>query len=136
MRIADFRGGRGRTATESEARFSRAFLIVSVLALVTLVGSPWRVRALTNRFVSTSGNDLGGINDCTNSSQPCKTIQNAVNHSGSGDLIQLGPGTYFENVTVSFQNVTIQGDATSGSTVNGNNSDQVFRFVDSVSTLN
>jgi hypothetical protein len=82
-------------------------------------------RAQTNRFVSTSGNDQGGSNDCSNSGQPCATIQNAVNHSGGGDEIDLGPGTYVENVTVS-QSVTIRGDAGTGSTVDGNNVGSTF----------
>jgi len=67
---------------------------------------------------------MGGTNDCTNTGQPCATIQNAINHSGPGDVIELGPGNYVENVTVD-QNVTIQGDPT-GSTVDGNQSGPVF----------
>jgi hypothetical protein len=84
--------------------------------------------------VSTSGNDSGGTNDCTSPSSPCKTIQNAVNHSSTGDLIELGPGTYFENVAVS-QSVTIQGDSISGSTVNGNNAASVFTVGSVTATL-
>src|SRR5262249_32413233 len=98
---------------------------LTLAVLLALGPQAWRARALTNRFVSTSGNDMGGTNDCTNSGQPCATIQNAINHSGSGDLIQLGPGTFFENVIVN-QNVTIQGDGAVGSTVNGNNAGSVF----------
>jgi hypothetical protein len=55
---------------------------------------------------------------------PCATIQHAVDQSSTGDVIQLGPGTYKENVSVS-QNVTIQGDPT-GSTVDGNQTQPVF----------
>jgi hypothetical protein len=94
-------------------------------AMVIVAANDWRVRAQTNRFVSTSGDDQGGGNDCSNSGQPCKTIQNAVNHSGGGDEIDLGPGTYVENVTVS-QSVTIRGDAGAGSTVDGNHAGSVL----------
>src|SRR5262245_8503623 len=105
-----------------------AIRIIGGLALVMLVvfgPQPRRAQALTNRFVSTSGNDSSGTNDCTNSGQPCKTIQNEIDHSGAGDLIKLGSGTYVENVEVS-QNVTVQGDGTTGSTVNGNESSSLF----------
>ncbi|MGH9762976.1 MAG: choice-of-anchor Q domain-containing protein, partial [Blastocatellia bacterium] len=53
------------------------------------------------------------------------TIQQAVNQAGPGDLIELGPGTYTENVTVN-QSVTMLGDAFNGSTVNGNGAGPVF----------
>src|SRR5262249_12962779 len=57
---------------------------------------------------------------------PCKTIQQAVNQSGSGDLIELVGGTYTENVTVN-QSVTIQPlDAFSPVTVNGGGTGPVF----------
>jgi hypothetical protein len=86
------------------------------LVLVALVGGQWRSRAATNRFVAVGGSDMG--NDCTLQGNPCATIQHAINQSTSGDVILLGPGTYTENVTVG-QNVTIQGAAAAGSTVNG-----------------
>src|SRR5215470_5419862 len=114
-------------STRPPADAGMVIRIVAGLALVAVVafGPQTRhARAITNRFVSTSGNDMGGTNDCTNTGQPCATIQNAINHSGPGDVIELGPGNYVENVTVD-QNVTIQGDPT-GSTVDGNQSGPVF----------
>jgi len=105
-----------------------AIRIIGGLVLVLLVAfgpQARRARALTIRFVSTTGNDSGGHNDCTNSGQPCKTIQNAADQSNSGDLIELAPGIYTENVEVT-QNVTIQGDLVTGSTVNGNEAGSVF----------
>ncbi|MGH9764825.1 MAG: HYR domain-containing protein [Blastocatellia bacterium] len=104
---------------------TRAGILIVFAAMVIAAGNNWRARAQTNRFVSTSGNDQGGSNDCSNSGQPCATIQNAINHSGGGDEIDLGPGTYTENVTVS-QSVTIRGDAVTGSIVDGNHAESVF----------
>ncbi|MGH9760158.1 MAG: choice-of-anchor Q domain-containing protein, partial [Blastocatellia bacterium] len=55
-----------------------------------------------------------------------------MNHSGVGDLIQMGPGTYFENVSIvgatltQEDQLTLQGDLTTGSTVNGNGAGPVF----------
>src|SRR5215470_13883407 len=115
-------------STRPPADAGMVIRIVAGLALVAVVafGPQTRhARAITNRFVSTSGNDMGGTNDCTNSGQPCATIQNAINHSVTGDFIQLGPGTFFEDVIVN-QNVTIQGDSTVGTTVNGSNAGSVF----------
>ena len=94
------------------------------------------VHAQQTRLVSPFGDDLGGTNDCTSPDQPCKTIQQAVNQSGADDLIELGPGTYFENVDVT-QSVTIQGDLFTGSTVNGGGANPVFDVESSLTvTLN
>ena len=104
----------------------RALAGLALVSMVVLAGNNWRARAQNDRFVSPFGDDLGGSNDCSSPDQPCKTIQQAINQSGSGDLIELGPGTYMENVTVN-QSVTILGDTFSGgSTVNGTATGPVF----------
>jgi hypothetical protein len=97
------------------------------LAAVAAIGPHgWKARAADpTRLVSPFGDDQSGANDCTSPDLPCKTIQQAVNQSGSGDLIELAPGTYTENVTVN-QSVTIQGDFINSSIVNGNASGSVF----------
>ena len=110
----------------------RCLLALGMTALFSLGVQNWRVRAQTSRFVSTSGNDQGGGNDCSSGGQPCKTIQNAINHSGGGDEISLGPGTYVENLIVS-QSVTIRGDSATGSTVDGNHGGSVFIINNGVS---
>ena len=106
-----------------------------VLGLAALVAaSSWPVQAATDRFVAAGGSDTS--NDCSNSGTPCATIQHAIGQAGSGDTITLGPGTYFENVTVS-RSVTIQGDGTTGSTVNGSGAGTVFIINDATTvTLN
>src|SRR5260370_5059792 len=113
-----------KVAGRKPAWLTWCLLGLAVAALLT-VGNNWGARAFTSRFVSPFGDDMGGTNDCSSPDTPCKTIQNAVNQSGSGDLIELAPGTYTENVTVS-QNVTIQGDAFNPSTVNGGAAGPVF----------
>ena len=99
--------------------------LLTLLALMSLpsILGPTGSRAATNRFVAVGGSDTS--NDCSNSGNPCATIQHAINQSTSGDIIELGPGTYMENVTVN-QSVTIRGDAINPSTVNGNNASPVF----------
>ena len=50
------------------------------------------------RFVDDSGSDVA--NDCVNASAPCQTIQRAIDLACSGDTVNVGAGTYRENVTV------------------------------------
>jgi hypothetical protein len=100
-----------------------------IIALTTAGASRWPVAAAVNRFVLVTGSDTNfdkSPNDCTDPEAPCATIQHAINVSTAGDLIFLGPGTYFENVTVT-ADITVQGDGTGGSTVNGSDLDTVFR---------
>jgi hypothetical protein len=106
----------------------------AALASVVAVSPHIRpVHAQTARFVAVTGDDQGGANDCSNSAQPCATIQNAVNHTNIGDLVNIGPGTYFENVTIFGaiagmppDDVTFQGDLSTGTIVNGNGTAPVF----------
>jgi hypothetical protein len=103
----------------------------ALAALVTVAPQIRPVHAQTARFVAVTGDDQGGANDCSNAGQPCATIQNAVNHTNVGDLINIGPGTYFESVSVvgsSFppNDVTFQGDLSTGTIVNGNGAGPVF----------
>lgn len=107
----------------------RAALGVAIAVIPHVISA----QAQTSRYVTAvGGSDSGGSNDCTNPGQPCATIQNAVDHSGVGDLILLGPGTYFENVSIAGptltqkDQLTFQGDLITGSTVNGNGAGPVF----------
>src|SRR3984893_18401101 len=104
-----------------------ACLALGLTLLVSVAGNNWPVRAATNRFVAVGGNDTS--NDCSNAGSPCATIQHAVDQSASGDTINVAAGTYFENVTVG-QTVTILGDGTTGSTVNGGNVNPVFTIIE------
>jgi len=78
----------------------RVFLIL--LALLVL---PFTVAAksgiqsplATDRYVSPTGEDIGG---CTNPANPCQTITYARQQSASGDTIHLAPGEYFEIVSL------------------------------------
>jgi parallel beta-helix repeat protein len=56
-----------------------------------------------NRYVATSGSNAGG-NTCTNSGNPCRTIQYAINISTNGDNIyvvpQATPQIFYEYLTM------------------------------------
>jgi hypothetical protein len=83
------------TGRHRQRRTSAILRILVGMALACLVIGVPRIRGVhaeTTRFVAAvGGTDLGGTNDCSNPGQPCATIQNAVNHSGVGDVISLGP---------------------------------------------
>ncbi len=61
-----------------------------------------------DRFVTTTGDDDFGLNDCSNIGSPCFTIQNAINQSSVGDVIQVSAGIYRENLVIT-QSVSLQG---------------------------
>jgi hypothetical protein len=67
----------------------------------------------SNYFVDPAGNDL---NSCTapGGAMACKTVQGAINKTGSGDVINVAAGTYAELITVTDRsNLTIFGAGTS-----------------------
>src|SRR5262249_54567932 len=105
--------------------FRLSLLTLLIAVLVAAPGTSRRSRAATNRFVAVGGSDMN--NDCSNMAGPCATIPHAISQGASGDVINLGPGNNVEHVIVS-QSVTIQGDDTSGSTVDGHNDGRVFRI--------
>ena len=57
--------------------------------------------------------------------QEYPTIQAAVNAAGAGDIIEVGSGTYPENVIVN-KTVTIKGDSATTTIVDGGGKDMVF----------
>jgi hypothetical protein len=114
------------------ARGRRAWVASAILgfalaAIVIVGGGSWRVRAATSRFVATTGNDTA--NDCSNPGSPCATIQHATDQAASGDTINVAAGTYLENVSItSGKTLTIQGDVTAGTIVDGQQKDTVFLY--------
>lgn len=62
----------------------------------------------TERYVdAVRGDDEG--NDCTNSGNPCQTIKHAVEAADAGEVINIYPGTYRENITGLEKSLTFQG---------------------------
>jgi len=59
--------------------------------------------------------------------QEYPTIQAAVNAAGAGDIIEVGSGTYLENVIVN-KTVTIKGDSATTTIVDGSGKDMVFNI--------
>ena len=133
--------GSKRHSSQMKARASRWWIMPVLLACVLAAvvawgGKHWPVKAAENRLVIAMGGTDGDGNDCTSPDMPCATIQYALSQSSAGDLIVLGPGTYFENVTVGVD-VTIQGDGTTGSIIDGGAAASVVTISPGVtSTLN
>jgi predicted outer membrane repeat protein len=84
-----------QNAVSTLTRFMGALLIVMLLLAGTTV-LPAAAIAGTNRYVATSGNDSG---NCTDSSNPCKTITYAISQASSNDEIYISAGTYAENLS-------------------------------------
>ncbi len=59
--------------------------------------------------------------------QQYPTIQAAVNAAGTGDIIEVDAGTYLENVIVN-ETVTIKGDSSTSTVVDGGSNDVVFNI--------
>jgi hypothetical protein len=75
--------------------------------LVSLAfGSGAASAAPASRYVATGGIDTG--NDCVEPTQPCATIQHAINEASIADTIQVAAGTYAEDVTIP-KSVTLLG---------------------------
>jgi hypothetical protein len=70
-----------------------ALALASVLVLLWLLGGPQLIQAAAStRYVATTGNDSS--NGCTNNSNPCRTVQYAVDQAASGDAILVATGVY------------------------------------------
>ena len=65
-------------------------MVVAVAALLVLAGDPARAQSST-RYVATTGTDSS---NCTNLSNPCATVQYAVDQAASDDVIKVATGVY------------------------------------------
>lgn len=61
-----------------------------------------------NRYVSPTGDDAGGANNCSNSGTPCLTIAHAITQSIANDIVHLAAGNYNENITINVD-ITLSG---------------------------
>lgn len=71
----------------------------------------------TDRYVAVDG---GGSDDgsCTNSENPCVTIQHAVTNATGGDTIYVAAGTYNESISI-LKTITLIGEARSTTIIDG-----------------
>ncbi len=74
---------------------------IAWVALVLFFFTLTKASATTSeRFVSTNGRDINPsgppfiINDCTSNSNPCQTIQHAIDYAGPNDTIYVASGVY------------------------------------------
>ncbi len=77
--------------------FGVAVLILALIALPVLA-APATAPQTATRFVAITGGDAG--NDCLDPDLPCRTIQRAIDVSGTSDTILVAQGTYVENLSI------------------------------------
>jgi predicted outer membrane repeat protein len=81
-------------------------------------------RAAGPWYVLPTGND--DENDCLSWGAPCATIAGALGKASSGDTINVGAGTYVENVYIT-QDITLLGAGAASTFVDGGNAGPTLR---------
>ncbi len=101
-----------------------------LLAIIFVAGIHYTLAApqASTRYVDPNGVDNG---DCTNSAEPCQTIDYARQQSGATDTIQLSAGTFHENVSF-FTDLDIVGAGTKETVVDGGQNGRVFYIINGV----
>ncbi len=120
-------------------RSALKLLVASVLlallgAVFVGVAAPAGATTPPTLYVATTGNDTS--NTCQTQSAPCATISHAVSVAVSGETIQVGAGTFNDNVTVpnTLTGLTIVGQG-STTIVTGVASGQSTFFLNGSATL-
>jgi len=106
------------------------------------VGTP--ILSQGYRYVAVTG-DNTGPNSCTDPSNPCQTILQALNFASNGEQVLLAGGHFTENLTITAKDLTVRGGylisgtewITRGgeTTIHGGGIDTVFEIYNSNSTL-
>ncbi len=91
------RGISGETIREA---FFRSCFKSILPVFLSLIFFNLPLHAQITRYVSISGDDIGGGNVCADAESPCRTISQAVSAAASGDIIQIGQGIYTESITI------------------------------------
>jgi hypothetical protein len=78
-----------------QPRFLAAVGLFSLLAC--LIGPTPAAQAATQRYVTATGINAG---DCSDSANPCRTINYAIGQAAPGDTINIAAGAYYENLMI------------------------------------
>ena len=76
-------------------------------------------------FVAPNGSD--GSNTCTVSSTPCATVGHALAESGSGDVIDVGAGTYDEHGLIISSSIEIDGAGSAATFIDAGHKGRAFQ---------
>ncbi|MCB0163799.1 MAG: right-handed parallel beta-helix repeat-containing protein [Anaerolineae bacterium] len=103
-------------------RLGSVFLLAFCMLLVAflwLLGLPEVMQAAGPpiRYVASTGSDAG--NDCSNTFNPCETIQNAIDQADPGDEIRVATGVYTKSISIG-QAITLRGGYTTADWVASN----------------
>ncbi len=91
-----------------------SFIAILVTSCNQAPNAPLQLQAGVNRYVATNGSDT----NAGTSASPYRTIQKCGTVSGSGDICNIGAGTYRETVTPN-SGVTFQPNGSASVTVSG-----------------
>jgi parallel beta-helix repeat protein len=82
-----------------------SMLLLSAAALISVNGQDTTSTSIT-LFVTVNGTGT----DCSSLEDPCGSIQQAVDVANEGAVIQIGPGTYVENVQITTAGLSLVSD--------------------------
>jgi subtilisin-like proprotein convertase family protein len=105
-------------------------LIALGLALALLAALPRAGQSApeaTTRYVAPGGSDG---NNCLTSATACEHIQAAINKSASGDTIVIAAGTYKEKLFITDKSLTLLGEGSATTMVDGSNQERVLFLTD------
>jgi predicted outer membrane repeat protein len=83
-------------------------LLIFFIFLHTILILP--LHAQINRYVSVTGDDVGGASTCFDPNAPCRTIAHALDVSTPGDSINIAGGAYTENIIIN-KSIALKGAA-------------------------
>jgi predicted outer membrane repeat protein len=80
--------------------------VIFLIAMFTFLSEP--LHGQITRYVSVTGDDLGGGNACADSENPCRSVSQALSAAASGDHILISQGIFTESLTIN-KSISIRG---------------------------
>ncbi|MBP7147243.1 MAG: right-handed parallel beta-helix repeat-containing protein [Acidobacteria bacterium] len=114
---------------------ARILLAVVLVAIAVLSASPQAMAQCGPRYVAASGSTDTG-NNCLSAATPCATINHAISVACPNDAIQVGEGTYVEDVLVDRALFVNSSGDNAQTILRGTGATDSVRILESGTTLN